>query len=274
LLDLSSGISNEYLASNALKACVYQSESHATKVLDALRNLDVDPTHCEWLKGRAGALYVLRLMRHYLPHMAAATNPVVTSLIEAILPQQPWIWMERQYLGTVHGEIGIVTQIVLSDPSYASKLESKLSSLLRLQDADGNWPVIEDKDIGLVQFCHGAPGFVLSLLAIRPHFPTMHAEIDEGIVRGRKVTWEKGLLTKEPNICHGISGNALALEAGQREHFLCLATPERIKQGVADGTFEKDEDPFGMLWGEAGRAWVWMEVCDGSEGKLALYSDV
>jgi hypothetical protein len=80
--------------------------------------------------------------------------------------------------------------------------------------------------------------------------------------------------TKEPNFCHGITGNALALDGSQREHFLCFATPERIEQGIADGTFEKDEDPFGTVWGEAGRAWVWMEVWDGEEGKLPLYSDV
>jgi hypothetical protein len=91
LLDLGSGISNEYLASNALKACIYQSESHANKVLEALSNLEVDPTRCEWLKGRAGALYILRLMRHNLPRLAAAINLVITSLIEAMLPQQPWI---------------------------------------------------------------------------------------------------------------------------------------------------------------------------------------
>jgi hypothetical protein len=213
-------------------------------------------------------------MRHWLLHLAETINPVITSLIKAMLPQQPWIWMGRQYLGTVHGEIGIVKQIVLSDPSYAPKLESKLLSLLKLQGADGNWPITEDKDIGLVQFCHGTPGFVLSLLAIRSYFPNTHTQIDKAIALGRNVTWERGLLTKEPNICHGISGNALALDAHQREHFLCLATPEKVKQGVADGTSEKDEDPFGMLWVEAGRVWVWTEVWDENEGKFVLYSDV
>jgi len=133
---------------------------------------------------------------------------------------------------------------------------------------------VEGKDIGLLQFCHGAPGFLISLLAIRPHFPSLHTDIDEAIALGRRVIWERGLLTKEPNICHGITGNALALEAPQREHFLCLATPDRVEQGVLDGVFEKDRDPFGMLWGEAGRAWVWMEALEGGEGKLALYTDV
>jgi Lanthionine synthetase C-like protein len=268
------GITNEYLASNALKACIYQNERHALKVLDALQDLESDPTHCEWMNGRAGALYILRLMRKWLPDMAAAINVVITSLIEAILPQQPWIWNGRQYLGTVHGEIGIFAQIILSDSSYAPKLENKLLSLLNLQDGEGNWPVMPGKDNELVQFCHGAPGFVCSLLAIRPHFPALHKQIDAAIALGRKITWEKGLLTKEPNFCHGITGNALALDSQQREHFLCFATPDRIQQGIVDGTFEKDEEPYGTLWGEAGRGWVWMEVWDGEEGKLPLYSDV
>ena len=107
-----------------------------------------------------------------------------------------------------------------------------------------------------MRFCHGAVGFVLSLLAIRPHFPTLHTQIDAAVGLGRRITWEKGLLTMEPNICHGITGNALALEAQHREHFLCRATPERVDKGVADGRFERGEDPLEMLWGEAGRAWV------------------
>jgi hypothetical protein len=198
--------------------------------------------------------------------MAAAINFVITSLVEAILPQQPWIWNGRQHLGTIHGEIGILTQVILSDPSHASKLEIKLLSLINLQDAEGNWPVIEGKHSELVQFCHGAPGFVGSLIAIKSHFPTLHKQIDAAISRGRKITWEKGLLTKEPNFCHGSSGNSLALGSPQRGHFLCFATPERIEQGLADGAFEKDEDPYGTLWGEAGRAWVGWKFGTGKRG--------
>ena len=270
----SCGITNEYLASNTLKACLYQSNIHAENVLEMLRNLKMDRAACEWMNGRAGALYLLRVMRKWLPGKAGAINSVIATLIEVILTQQPWIWNGRQYLGAVHGEIGVLTQVVLSDPSCAPKLESKLLSLLSLQDKEGNWPVVEGRDNELVQFCHGAPGFICSLLAIRPHFPTLHQNIDAAITLGRKITWEKGLLTKEPNFCHAISGNALALDARLRDHFLSFATPERIEQGIKDGTFEKNEDPYGTLWGEAGRAWIWMEVWDGEEGRLPLYSDV
>ncbi len=99
----SCGITNEYLASNALKACLYQSDTHAQKVLEMLRKLDMDLTACEWMNGRAGALYLLRVMRKWLPDMAGAINSVIASVIEAILAQQPWIWNGRQYLGAVHG---------------------------------------------------------------------------------------------------------------------------------------------------------------------------
>ncbi len=77
-----------------------------------------------------------------------------------------------------------------------------------------------------------------------------------------------GLLTKEPDICHGITGNAMTLEVRQREHFLCFATPERIDQDIADGIFEKSSDEFGMLWGEAGRARVWMRSGTGVRRNL------
>lgn len=168
-----------------------------------------------------------------------------------------------------------MTQIVLGNPSYAPKLEAKLSSLLDLQVVDGNWPVVPGKDIGLVQFCHGAPGSIISLVAIRPHFTAhLQARIDAAVERGRKVTWEKALLTKEPNICHGIIGNALALKAPERDHFLGFATPEKIKQGIADGRFEKDEEPYGLLWGEAGRAWVWMNVVNSSVDGIIPYTDI
>ncbi|KFZ06021.1 hypothetical protein V501_07807 [Pseudogymnoascus sp. VKM F-4519 (FW-2642)] len=274
LLGESCGITNEFLTSNTIKACLYQDENRAMEVISALSNLETDPTYCEWLKGRAGALYILRIIRKWLPNLTTAVNEVITLLIEEILPQHPWSWSDRKYIGAVHGDIGILTQIVLSDQSYAPKLESNLLEILELQGDEGNWPVIEGKEIGLIQFCHGAPGVLISLLPIRQYFPALHGRIDKAIALGRKVTWERGILTKEPNICHGITGNALVLEAPQKEHFLSLATPEKVAQGVANGVFEKDADPFGLLWGEAGRAWVWMEVWDGSEGKLILYSDV
>jgi hypothetical protein len=113
-------------------------------------------------------------------------NKAMKPLIEPLLSQEPWFWSGRHYCGSVHDEIGILAQIVLSDPSYAPKLEAKLSSLLYLQDSAGNWPVVPGKEIGLVQFCLGAPGFVLSLISMPPHFTAhLSARIDAAVERGR-----------------------------------------------------------------------------------------
>lgn len=274
LLDASCGITNEYLAYHTVFACANQDIPSAMKVLSALQNIETDPGYCEWLNGRAGALYLLRVLRKFLPSCREKVNRVIGILIDEILTQDPWRWIEREFCGTVHGDIGIITQIILSDASYASKLESKLLALLDLQEENGNWPVIPTKDIGLVHFCHGAPGYVISLMAIREYFPSLQERIDGAVEKGRKLVWEKGLLRKEPNICHGIIGNALALTGDQRGHFLEHATPQKIRDGLNTGTFIKEDGgKFELLWGAAGRAWVWMEW-EADKGRVVPYTDV
>jgi hypothetical protein len=41
----------------------------------------------------------------------------------------------------------------------------------------------------------------------------------------------------------------------QREHFMAHATAEKTAEGKKDGTFIAGYDPYGLLWGEGGRAW-------------------
>jgi hypothetical protein len=259
------GVANEYLCSNVLKAVLYREEKYAGKVLDVIRGCETPKSWCEWLRGRAGALYLLRLLRRYLPGLEYEIKEVMGEVCEDIVVEMEGdgrlVWNGHQYLGAVHGEIGIVTQVVLSEPSYAPKLERKLRELLRLQDEEGNWPVVPGSNQGLVQFCHGAPGFVVSLLAIKTDFKKLETEIDEAIERGRKCVWKKGVLRKEPNVCHGVLGNALALEGRQREHFLSLATPEEVERGLREGSWEKDVDGgsggyFGGRRDERGFGWT------------------
>ncbi|PVH76842.1 hypothetical protein DL98DRAFT_657170 [Cadophora sp. DSE1049] len=289
LLEENCGIANEYLTFNALIACVFGDEACARRLLEALKGLNetTPKSYCEYLKGRAGGLYLLRLLKRGMPHLRNEIDIVIKDLIEDILPQQPWTWDGRQYLGSVHGEIGILTQIVLSEPAYAVKLEGKLLELLALQEENGNWPVIPGKDIGLVQFCHGAPGFVISLLAIRRFFPgvELQGRVERAVEKGRECIWQMGVLVKEPNVCHGVLGNALAFEGEMKDAFLgIVGSPMDVWQGRVEGDnmrWERDEDPYGCLWGEAGRAWVWgMEIgrTEGArgdgEGGCPLYSDV
>ena len=53
----------------------------------------------------------------------------------------------------------------------------------------------------LMQFCHGAPGFVVCL----SDFPG--AELDDLLLAAGRAVWAAGPLTKGSNLCHGTGGN-------------------------------------------------------------------
>lgn len=136
-------------------------------------------------------------------------------LVDRITAAGPnWTWHNKRYIGVAHGDVGILTQLILTDRSLAtgSFAQSILERLLDQQLPNGNWPAKPgetDEGKRLVQVCHGAPGFVVSLERLRPFFPSLQTRIDEAIRKGRNVIWEEGLLRKEPCLCHGILGNAL-----------------------------------------------------------------
>ena len=56
----------------------------------------------------------------------------------------------------------------------------------------------------LMQWCHGSPGFVISLA----DFPG--GEIDDLLVAAGQATWAAGPLSKGSNLCHGTGGNGYA----------------------------------------------------------------
>lgn len=282
--DSSIGVMNEFLAYNAVSAAFNQDASYVSEMLDAVATIDsdYDPELNDVLYGRAGTLALLRIVRHFCPQSTSLVNEAMKPLISHMLSRDPWTWHGKRYIGAAHGDIGNLTQIILCDPSYAPQVTPLLSALLDMQDEDGNWPsqapdphsashtynLSKSKRISeLVQFCHGAPGFIYSLQALRPFFPSLSSRIGSAVQKAQSCVWVRGLLIKEPNLCHGVTGNALVLpERRQREHFLAHATPKAIERGLAEGAFVRGDDPWGLWWGEAGRAWGWMSLdCEGDE---------
>ena len=209
------GISDERLAFEAVRAAVSKDKQHVRDFVASVSQvIAVQEYPDENLYGRAGTLYLLRLVRHWVPGSSSLVDPAIAEISNTILNNGPrWKWHGRRYLGAVHGDAGILTQLVLTSPSLAPQMETVLESLLSRQTEDGNWPASESTTHtpgkGLVQFCHGAPGVIVSLLSMRPHFPSLQAKIDEAVSRARECVWAQGLLKKEPNLCHGIFGNAL-----------------------------------------------------------------
>jgi lantibiotic modifying enzyme len=273
------GVSDDIMALLALYAVTAKDPDTVKELCDfAAVTIEPDASN-EWLYGRAGYLYLLRLVRG-----AFVDNKEITELIEdttdevidnIMASSRPWKWHGKAYVGAAHGAIGIITQIVLTDAAWAPKLEAELGALLSYQYDSGNFPssLPPGRD-RLVQFCHGAPGVVASLVSIKKYFPKLEERIERVIAKGRECIWERGLLTKEPCLCHGISGNALALDGEQLEHFLTYTTGGEMKSMAKDGMLQKSSDASALWCGEAGRAWAWAVADKGQEKSFLGYNDI
>ncbi|KAI8435024.1 hypothetical protein MSG28_003459 [Choristoneura fumiferana] len=91
-----------------------------------------------------------------------------------------------------------------------SFIKPTLEWLINHKFPSGNFPSSLGSGSGdrLVQWCHGAPGFVpLCLLAHKVFDDDNYLRI---ALQCGEVIWERGLSTKGYSICHGVSGNAYA----------------------------------------------------------------
>ena len=275
------GVANETLARLAVAAVAEQSEKLVDLFLSfvpAVLAEDREKASNEWLYGRAGTLYLLRLIRTYTP-----PNPNVDEAIAAIVEKilregPPWLWHGKEYLGAVHGSIGIITQIILSEPKWAIHLKGLVEKLIAAQNTvTGNWASSNESGRDhLVQFCHGAPGFVIALLAVRQFFTQdsqFLEEIDKAVDIGRDCIYQQGLLAKEPCLCHGATGNAVALDGKRQEHLMRWCQCDVVEKGLNSGVFRKSDDEWGLFCGEAGRSWGWMLAKGLGKGMIG-YSDI
>jgi len=205
------GITDDILALLAIGAATSKDVDMVSNLCDySAEVLDMD-TDNEFLYGRAGYLYLLRLVKASFiddPKTLQLITDTQDDVVDAILDTpRPWKWHGKTYVGAIHGAIGIITQVVLTDAKkYASKVEADLAVLLTYQYETGNWPssIPPEKD-RLVQVCHGAPGVVNSLVSIKKYFPNLEEKLNRAILKGRECVKERGLLTKEPSLCHGMS---------------------------------------------------------------------
>ncbi|KAG9250086.1 uncharacterized protein F5Z01DRAFT_427213 [Emericellopsis atlantica] len=288
------GLACEKLSFQALRACM---SGKNDDLFEFLANIPLllgpypsgDFYSSELIYGRAGLLYLIRMIEAYFPGSKSYLNSPKNCLTKKILETNDdgrgnWEWRGKRYFGAAHGEIGIITQLVLANPKIAPRLHDRLEDLLDLQWEDGNWSsselrMREGKNPKLVQWCHGAPGFVISLHSLREHFPELESRIDTAILRAEDIIWRHGLLTKEPSLCHGILGNALALPKGsKRNHFLSLATTESMeKMRRHDPTlFEPasyDKDWAVMTNYYTSAAWAWATLEDETP-RMIFYNDV
>ena len=276
------GIANEKLTTLALTAILNHDDSSVQKLCSYVPKLLTQPGErsYEWLYGLSGLLYLLRLCRSVPAQSTSIVESAIQDVITCILTsRQPWMWHGKEYLGAVHGTIGIITQVILSSssPEIAKEVSLILSDLLATQLPSGNFPssIPYTKDT-LVQFCHGAPGFLISLRSLFPYFPDLSRQLTAAIRNGEKCIIERGILTKMPSLCHGVYGNSLGLRKSDMQRFLtltCAGEPDRWGSKREEEEEDLDE-MFGLFTGEGGRSWVMALAEKGEEGKMLGYNDL
>lgn len=185
----------------------------------------------------------------------------------------------------IHGVTGILT-ILLQAPKSILKphIEPLLQTIDQLRELitskNGFLPSslpYRQKHGQLVQICHGTPGFVLLLTALR----TLHPEHYKPTFYPPSITshiWHQGLLQKGLGLCHGITGNAYpwllnsTLDQGtnkkNEEEVLSKAlafiiASEKCPPMIAKSEYEfrMPDHPLSLFEGLAGAICAWSETC-------------
>lgn len=121
------------------------------------------------------------------------------------------------FLDAVHGFAGTASPLIrgrhlLADGEWAAWLETIVDTVARTATRENgrvNWRALLVTPPGRsptlsIQFCHGAPGFVICL----GDLPT--GELDELLIAAGETVWAAGPLVKGPGLCHGTAGNGYA----------------------------------------------------------------
>ena len=124
---------------------------------------------------------------------------------------------QSSYLDAVHGFVATASPLIrgrllLSTEEWAAWqgcIENTIRRTAVVEDGRANWPARlvtpgKASRAMLMQYCHGAPGFVICLADLPG------AALDDLLLAAGEATWQAGPLTKGSNLCHGTGGNGYA----------------------------------------------------------------
>ena len=160
---------------------------------------------CELLYGRAGLGFMIDYFKK--KGMRCTRDDLISDILSDIdMHDFPWSWHGKEYFGAAHGTAGILLALKRLN-GYASAdifeeliKQSFISSSGNFKSSSGS-----SRD-ELVQWCHGAPGFVSLILEYADVCPEICSQHLESAL---ETIWQRGLLTKGSGICHGIAGDKI-----------------------------------------------------------------
>lgn len=151
------------------------------------------------------------------------------------------------YLGAVHGFVATALPLIrgrhlLSAEEWNAWEGCIVTTVQRTADRDrahANWrPELDgasEAQKKLLQFCHGAPGFVICLAGLPG------TALDDLLLAAGETIWSAGPLTKGANLCHGTAGNGYAfLKLYQRTQDSVWL--ERARSFAMHGIAQSQED--------------------------------
>ncbi|CAF0896441.1 unnamed protein product [Adineta steineri] len=197
------------------------------KIISIKNDAVNDSKSDEYIYGRAGYLYTLMFLRKEIgSHII--DKQLVIDVFETIIKsgekyakesgsKSPLMyqWHDKEYMGAAHGVSGIIYLLLkVTQHELFSELRLYVNShliptvefLKTKRLPSGNYLSSSNSQSDkLVQWCHGAPGFVY--LFVRAYEVTgTHSYLDLAISAG-DVVWKRGLLRKGYGLCHGTAGN-------------------------------------------------------------------
>ncbi|PVD30461.1 hypothetical protein C0Q70_09727 [Pomacea canaliculata] len=247
----------------------------------------------EHLYGRAGYLSALLFVQHHLG-MDKVDREVIIKVTKALLdsgqsmaaqqrgcPPLMYEWHEKKYLGAAHGLAGILyTLLLVKYPEVRPQIENTVKAcvdyMLTLQYPSGNFPssvgsIVHDR---LVQWCHGAPGWVyMFVTAYKTYNDKKYLQAAEQCC---DVVWQRGLLKKGLGLCHGAAGNAYSflalfrLTQNQKHLYRACKFAEWCCDYGRHQSFTPDH-PFSLFEGIAGTIYFLVDMLDPLNARFPAY---
>jgi len=165
----------------------------------------------ELLIGAPGTMLAARAMykRTGEERFAELWRASARTLLERREPDGLWTQdlygNRRRFLGAAHGFAGNVRALLgapewLDDAGALKRDAFATARATAVLDGDAaNWPDQPGAELSRVQWCHGAPGFITSLVGD-----------DDLLIAAGEMTWRAGPPVNNAGLCHGTGGNGFA----------------------------------------------------------------
>jgi hypothetical protein len=216
----------------------------------------------EALDGRCGLLVMLDYFTR--KGMVTKDPDIQRKVVSAIdLNAFPWTWKGDVQYGGAHGSAGIL--FTLKRLAGIERVDLAEALIDEAAVSSGNFKKARSSsEEDIVQWCHGAPGFVPFLLEYAPQSQLAASKTGPAV----GIIWERGLLAKGASVCHGMAGNGYCLLdaylfSGIQQHLMqacCFAT-EIFRLGPVH-CCAKAEHPLSLFEGLAGVVQFMLDLSD------------